>query len=120
MGIDTRFVVMYGVRFVTDDVWTNEQKDELYELDSKYVRSMDIDSTEWVAGYPYLVTDSMRWDVPSGSCSIDPAEMNELSRRKNEVMSALGELDLAGELPSALIQDIDDSDWEIIAYVETS
>jgi hypothetical protein len=90
MGIDTRFVVMYGIQFNLDDL-TLEERDEFYELDSMYVRSMDVDGINWIAGWPYLITKSVRWDISYDSWAFDPStsNANELDSHKTLVIADL-------------------------------
>lgn len=116
MGIDTRFVVMYGIQFNLDDL-TPEERNEFYELDSMYVRPMDVDSIDWIVGWPYLITESARWDIPHGSCTVDPSDANELDSHKTLVIADLVLL-TPKYIPQRLMKFIHDADWEIIAYVE--
>lgn len=115
MGVDTRFITMFGVKIDWSDEFSDAYEDA-YAADDyngsnlPYVIMDGMMGEYMVFGEPLLETESMRWEAPSGFVEVD---VNELDKHREMYIQKFGET-----FPD--FAHIVDVPWKVISFVHYS
>ena len=115
MGVDTRFITMFGVKIDWNDDF-NDAYEEAYAADDynganlPHVIMDGMMGEYMVLGVSLLETESMRWEAPTGFVEVD---INDLDKDRKEYIEKFRET-----FPS--FAHLVDVPWKVISFVHYS
>jgi hypothetical protein len=113
MGVDTRFITMYGVKLPYDRDFEEmiDERETVDTLSELGYLSDGMAGEYLMLGKVYLKTDSMRWEAPSGFVEIP---IDELAQDKAHYLYTFGNM-----FPD-YVNKLEALEWKLYSFVHYS